>query len=91
VDFAELFSWARLVIVTLTLFGIGLLTLLVLRTVRHRHQQTEIGTNIRAIARAVPYIDIEVIKPQTDHSPSCIVRIEPHTDRGTRILEEVHQ
>jgi hypothetical protein len=91
VDFAELFSWARLVIVTLTLFGIGLLTLLVLRTVRHRHQQTEIGTNIRAIARAVPYIDIEVIEPQTDHSPSRIVRIEPHTDRGTQILQEVRQ
>ena len=91
VDSSTLFWWARLAIVTLTLFGIGLLTLLVLRTVRYRHQQTEIGTKIRAIARAVFHVDIEVIEPQTDHSPSCIVRIEPHTDRGTQILEEVHQ
>jgi hypothetical protein len=73
----------------LTVLVVGLL---VSRVIRALHQQKVVPTDVRVIAGAVSGVEVEVMQSRADHSPPTrVVRIEPHADSGTQILEEVHQ
>jgi len=73
--------------------GIGLLVgLLVLLATQARKGQKWVRAHVQAVAGAAPSAVAEVMESRTDRSPpTCVVRIEPHVDSGTQVLEGVHQ
>ncbi|MGH3719993.1 MAG: hypothetical protein ACRDRI_14365 [Pseudonocardiaceae bacterium] len=79
------------------MLGIGLLVvlligLLALLATQARKGQKWVHAHVQAVAGAVSGTVAEVMEPRTDHSPpTCVVRIEPHADNGTQVLEGVHQ
>ncbi|MGH3974630.1 MAG: PASTA domain-containing protein [Pseudonocardiaceae bacterium] len=75
---------------TLTLLIVA--GILVSRALRALREQKGINADIRIIAGADLGTDVEVMQSPSNHSQStCVVRIEPHADSGTQVLEEVHQ
>jgi hypothetical protein len=83
------------VAVALILLGVGLLALLavllILRAVRGWQGQKWVPAHVHAVAGVAPDTVVEIMEPRTaDSSPTCVVRIAPHADSGTQVLE-VHQ
>lgn len=86
----------RQLIVALIWLGVGLLLLLigilVSRAVRGRQEQNGVPAHIQAVAGAASGTVVEVMESRTDGSRSTFtVRIEPHADSGTQVLEEEYQ
>jgi PASTA domain len=88
VTISELIPWPWL-IAALILLGVGLLTVLGGRV---PHGQKWVRAHVRAVAGIAPDVDVEVMESRSDRSATtCVVRMEPHADSGTQILEEVHR
>jgi hypothetical protein len=88
VTISELIPWPWL-IAALILLGVGLLTVLGGRV---SHGQKWVRAHVRAVAGIAPDVDVEVMESRSDRSATtCVVRMEPHADSGTQILEEVHR
>lgn len=90
-----LIPWLWPVAVALILLGVGLLALLavllILRAVRGWQGQKWVPAHVHAVAGVAPDTVVEIMEPRTaDSSPTCVVRIAPHADSGTQVLE-VHQ
>jgi hypothetical protein len=83
--------WPILVLLTLLVAGL-LASRVVSRAIRAPQEQNGVSTDVRAVAGAISSVELKVMQSRVDHSlPTCVVRIEPHADNGTQILEEVHQ
>jgi hypothetical protein len=66
--------------------------LLVSRAIRAPQEQKEVHTDVRVVAGAISGVAVEVMQSPADRSPPTrVVRIEPHADSGTQVIEEVHQ
>jgi hypothetical protein len=72
----------------LILLGAGLVAP---RTLRARRGPKWVRTHVRIVAGPASASDVEVTHPRADRPPTHVVRIEPHPDRGTQILEEVNR
>jgi hypothetical protein len=89
---AQLIPWLWPVATALTLLALLVAGLLASRAIRARQGHQGAHTDVRIVAGADLGIEVEVTQSRADHSPPTFaVRIEPHADRGTQILEEVHQ
>jgi beta-lactam-binding protein with PASTA domain len=92
VTLAEISPWPSAA--TLTVLAVALIVLaaaLVLRAIRPRRGPRWVRAHVRAAAAtAVPSDQVEVADSRRDGSPpTCRVRLVPHADRGTQVLEEV--
>jgi CBS-domain-containing membrane protein len=72
----------------LILLGAGLVAP---RALRARRGPKWVRTHVRIVAGPASASDVEVTHPRADRPPTHVVRIEPHPDRGTQILEEVNR
>jgi hypothetical protein len=79
--------------VALILLGIGLLVaLLVLLASQVQKGQKWVRAHVHVVAGAAPSTVAEIMESRTDRSPpTCVVRIQPHADSGTQVLEGVYQ
>jgi PASTA domain len=79
------------IIALLGLSAVLLVGLLLLVAARAWKGPKWVRAHFRAVAGVAPGVGVEVMELPTDHSaPPCVVRLEPHADSGTQILEEVH-
>jgi hypothetical protein len=95
VSVSNLISWLWIGLILLILLGVGLVALLVgqlSRVVRARQDQQWVQAHVEAVAGAASGVGVEVMESRTDFSPPTLaVRIEPHADSGTQILEEARR
>lgn len=88
---SDLIPW-WLLVGALILLAVILGGLLVSHPLRDRQGQKWVRVHVRAVVGAAPGTVIEVMESRTDRSPpTCVVRLEPHSDSGTQVLhfEEV--
>lgn len=77
---------------TLTFLALLIAGLLLARAIRTQQGQKGILPDIRVVPGVDPGTDVEVTQSPSDRSsPTCVVRIEPHADSGTQVLEEGRQ
>jgi hypothetical protein len=89
---AQPIPWLWPVAATLTLLTLLVAGLLTSRAVRTRQGHKAAHTDIRVVAGADFGSDVTVMQSRADRSsPTCVVRIEPHADSGTQVVEEVYQ
>ncbi len=76
----------------MVVLGGGLLSLLALRVLRGRRDRRWVRTHVRAAPGPPAHSRLDVTEAPVDSSPpAVVVRIEPHADRGTQVLQEVDQ
>jgi beta-lactam-binding protein with PASTA domain len=61
------------------------------RVVRARRGPQWVRAHVRISSGTAPGSDVEVTPTPADRRPTPVVRIEPHADGGTQVLEEVHR
>jgi hypothetical protein len=87
---SELTPWLWPLAGVLILLAVVLGGLLLPRAVQAREGQKWVSAHVQAVAGAAFDTAVEVMQSRADHlPPTCVVRLEPHADSGTQVLEEV--